>query len=185
MGELYQVNLNQPVAPSLAVSSAEMHWYAAYTCAQHEKSVARQLELRTIEHFLPLYEKVSRWKDRHVKLQLPLFSGYVFVRLALKDKLQVLQVPGVAHLVGFGGHPTALREEEMQALQNAFNDHIHAEPCPYLHAGRRVNIKSGALRGLNGILLKKKSTFRFVISLELIQRSISVEVDAADIEAIP
>src|SRR5712671_5761651 len=91
---------------------AEQHWYAAYTCAQHEKRVAAELRMREVEHFLPLYSSVRRWKDRRVQLELPLFPGYVFVRLALLDRLCVLQVPGVARLVGFGCLPQALPDEQ-------------------------------------------------------------------------
>src|SRR5581483_10060340 len=80
--------------PRVAEGGAERRWYAAYTCANHEKSVAKQLEARSVEPFLPVYEKLSRWKDRRVKVQLPLFSGYVFVRMRLEEKLRVLQVPG-------------------------------------------------------------------------------------------
>src|SRR5271157_5605311 len=89
-----------PMVPQSSVEYLEPHWYAAYTCANHEKRVALQLERRSLECFLPLYESVRRWKDRRVRLELPLFPGYVFVRLALRDRLQVLQVPGVARLVG-------------------------------------------------------------------------------------
>src|SRR5215469_17978008 len=87
---------------------AERQWYAAYTSANHEKRVAQQLTWRSVEHFLPVYESVRRWKDRRVPLQLPLFPGYVFVRLALRDRLRVLAVPGVARVVGFDGRPTVV-----------------------------------------------------------------------------
>jgi transcription antitermination factor NusG len=183
MSDMQVVNFPSEVHTLVPGNPSEMRWYAAYSCANHEKSVARQLELRSIESFLPLYERPSRWKDRTVKLQLPLFPGYVFVRLAIEEKLRVLQVPGVVRLVGFNGHPVPLPGEEMQALREGLSDPLHAEPCPYLKVGRRVRIKSGALRGLEGILLKKKGGYRFVLSLELIQRSIAVEVDAVDIEA--
>src|SRR5713226_5030593 len=102
---------------NLSVEASEARWYAAYTRANHEKRVALQLRQRSVEHFLPLYESVRRWKDRRVILQMPLFPGYVFVRLALRDRLQVLQVPGVARLVGCSGLPTALPEEEIEALR--------------------------------------------------------------------
>jgi transcription antitermination factor NusG len=170
--------------PRVAEGGAERRWYAAYTCANHEKSVAKQLEARSVEPFLPVYEKLSRWKDRRVKVQLPLFSGYVFVRMRLEEKLRVLQVPGLVRLVGFNGQPTPLADDEVEAMRNGLGEGVLAEPCPYLQVGRRVRIKSGALRGLEGVLLKKKHGYRFVLSLELIQRSIAVEVDAADLEAI-
>src|SRR5882724_2211017 len=95
----------------------EPRWYATYTSANHEKRVALQLANRSVEYFLPMYESVRRWKDRKMKLQLPLFPGYLFVRIALRDRLQVLQVPGVARLVGFNGLPSALSEEDIRAIQ--------------------------------------------------------------------
>jgi len=174
-------NVLTPRAPA---SAAELRWYAAYTRAHHEKSVSRQLELRSIESFLPLYEKLSRWKDRRVKVQLPLFSGYVFVRMAMEERLRVLQIPSVVCLVGFNGQPAALQEEEMEAMRNGLSGGLHAEPHPYLRVGRLVRIKSGPLAGLQGVLLRKKARYRFVLSLELIQRSLVVDVDAADIMAV-
>src|SRR5437867_5107901 len=87
-------------------------WYAAYTSANHEKRVSEQLGLREVESFLPMYQSVRRWKDRIVKLEMALFPGYVFVRIALRDRLQVLEIPGVARLVGFRGTPVALPTEE-------------------------------------------------------------------------
>src|SRR5713226_7668983 len=110
----------------------EPRWYAAYTSANHEKRVTLQLGQRSVEHFLPLYESARRWKDRKMRLQLPLFPGYVFVRLALRDRLQVLQVPSVVRLVGFNGHPSALAEEEIEGLRRALAEGVRAEPHPYL-----------------------------------------------------
>jgi transcription antitermination factor NusG len=184
MNGMQEVSFQSLAHPCVSVNPKNLCWYAAYSCANHEKSIARQFELRSIESFLPLYEKPSRWKDRTVKLQLPLFPGYVFVRLAIEEKLRVLQVPGVVRLVGFSGHPVPLPDEEMKALREGLSDSLLAEPCPYLQVGRRVRVSSGALRGLEGILLKKKNGYRFVLSMELIQRSIAVEVDAADLEAV-
>ena len=158
-------------------------WYAAYTSANHEKRVANELERRSVEHFLPLYLSSRRWKDRHVQLQLPLFHGYVFVRLALRDRLQVLQVPGVAKLVGFNGTPTPLPREEIDALRTSLASGVRAEPHPYLTAGRRVRVKAGPLTGMEGILVKRKNRSRFVVSVELIQRAIAVEIGETDIEA--
>jgi transcription antitermination factor NusG len=160
---------------------AEQRWYAAYTCAQHEKRVAAELGMRQVEHFLPLYSSVRRWKDRRVQLDLPLFPGYVFVRLALRDRLRVLQVPSVVRLVGFNGLPTALPDEEMEILRSGHCQSLHAEPHPFLTVGRRVRITGGPFAGLEGVLKRKKSSLRVVVSLELIQRSVAVDVDAADV----
>jgi transcription antitermination factor NusG len=160
------------------------HWYAAYTMANHEKHVTAQFAERSVEHFLPLYESVRGWKDRRVKLQLPLFPGYVFVRLALRDRLQVLQVPSVVRLVGFHGHPAVLPDKEIEALRISVAMQLRAEPHPYLTVGRRVRIKSGPLAGVEGILIRKKNAVRVVLSLDFILRSAAVEVDASDIERI-
>jgi transcription antitermination factor NusG len=159
-------------------------WYAARTRAQHEKSVADQLARRSVEHFLPLYESERRWTDRRVRLQLPLFPGYVLVRLALRDRLQVLQVPGVASLVAFRGIPAALPQEEIDALRRSLTSGLGAEPHPYLAAGRRVRIKTGPLAGMEGILVRRKNQQRFVVSLDLILRSVAVEVDGLGLEPL-
>jgi len=168
----------------LSAALCKPRWYAAYTSANHEKRVAEQLSLRSVEHFLPAYASVRRWKDRRVTLQMPLFPGYVFVRMALRDRLQVQQVPGVAHLVGFDGTPAALPDEEIEALRASLESGVRAEPHPYLTVGRRVRLKSGPLAGMQGILLRRKGNFRVVISIELIQRSLIVQVDDVDAEAV-
>jgi transcription antitermination factor NusG len=168
--------------PGLPSSYWEPLWYAAHTSSNHEKRVAEQLTWKSVEHFLPLYQTVRLWKDRRVQLRRALFPGYVFVRLALRDRLQVLQIPGVAKLVGFSGTPTALPQEQIDTLRTSLLNGVRAEPHPHLTVGRRVRVKSGPLAGMEGILLRRKSRLRVVISIELIQRSVSVDTDLADIE---
>jgi len=168
----------------LRAANCEKKWYAAYTSANHEKRVAEQFVARDVEHFLPVYDSVRRWKDRRVTLQMPLFPGYVFVCMALRDRLQVQQVPGVAHLVGFDGSPAAIPDEEINALRASLESGVRAEPHPYLTVGRHVRLKSGPLAGMQGILLRRKGNFRVVISIELIQRSLVVHLDAVDVEAV-
>jgi transcription antitermination factor NusG len=160
------------------------YWYAAYTSANHEKRVAEQLAQRKVENFLPLYEAVHRWKDRRVRLQLPLFPGYVFVCLPLSEKLKILQLPGVARLVGFGDRPVSLPEEEIESLRRGLRGNVKMEPHPYLSEGRRVRIMRGPLTGMEGVLLRKKGNLRLVLSIDLLMRSIVVDVDAADIRPI-
>jgi transcription antitermination factor NusG len=160
------------------------HWYALYTCAQHEKRVAAELTQRSVENFLPVYSSVRRWKDRRVTLDLPLFPGYVFVRMALRDRLRVVQVPSAVRLVGFGGVAAALPETEMEIVRSGLSRGLRAEPHPFLTIGRRVRITGGPFTGLEGILKQKKSALRVVVSLELIQRSVAVDVDAADVQAV-
>lgn len=171
----------------IALSPADqfqLRWYAAYTCANHEKRVRDQLKYRSVESFLPLYETMRRWKDRRMQLQLPLFPGYVFVHITLRDRLRVLQVPGVVRLVGFDGHLSALPDEEIEAIRRGLADGVRVEPHPFLAVGRRVRIKCGPLEGRHGILLRRKGRFRVVLSVALIMRSVAVDVDEADLEAL-
>lgn len=171
-------------APALQSPRVQQHWYAAYTCANHEKQVATQLDVRAVEHFLPLYSSVRRWKDRRVTLDLPLFPGYVFIRLALQERLRVLEIPGVVRLVGFNGQAAALPDEEMEILRSGLSQSLRAEPHPFLTVGRRVRITGGPFAGLEGVLKRKKSSVRVVVTLELIQRSVAVDVDVADVQAV-
>lgn len=172
---------NRAVYPDLGPGMFEPLWYAVYANANHEKRVAEQLEQRSIEHFLPLYDSVRRWKDRRVRLQMPLFPGYVFVRLALRDRLQVLQIPGVVTLVSFGGRPAPLREADIHAIQKCLGQGNPVKPYPYLQAGRRARVKCGPLQGLEGIILRRKNRTRFIVSIELIVRSVAVEIDDIDL----
>ena len=167
--------------PGLPTEYCEHRWYAAYTSANHEKRIAEQLEQRSVEHFLPLHVSVRRWKDRRVRLQMPLFPGYVFVCFALRERLRVLQIPGVVHLVSFGGQPVTIKEEEIRAIRICLNNGSQVEPHPYLQTGHRARVKSGPLEGLEGIVLRRKNRTRFVLSLDLIKRSVAVEIDDIDL----
>jgi transcription antitermination factor NusG len=169
---------------ALPAEYRETRWYAAYTSANHEKRVAEQMGVRKVENFLPLYASVRRWKNRRVTLECPLFRGYVFVRLALQDKLRVQTIPGVARLVGFGQTPTALPDEEIEALRISLASGLRAEPHPLLTVGRHVRVTNGPMAGLQGILRRRKSNARLVVSVELIQRAMAVEIDEADVEPV-
>jgi transcription termination/antitermination protein NusG len=164
---------------------SEPLWYAAYTWANHEKRVADQFADRSVEHFLPTFESIRRWKDRKMRIQQPLFTGYIFVRLALKDRLRVLQVPSVVRLVGFNGQPAAVSDQEIDTLRKSMIPGLQALPHPYLRVGRRVRIVRGPLIGAEGVLVRRKNAIRFVLLMDLIMRAASVEVDAADIQPIP
>jgi transcription antitermination factor NusG len=164
--------------------NVQPRWYALQTCANHEKRVREQLRLRTVETYLPLYASMRRWKDRRVRLQLPLFPGYVFVHLALRDRLPVLQTPSVVRLVGFGGQPAALPDHEIEVLRQGLAREMCIEPHPYINVGQRVRVRTGPLQGLEGILVRRKNKSRLVISLDLIMRSVAVEVDVAELESV-
>lgn len=173
----------QALSP-LTAEYSSVHWYAAYTSANHERRVAQQFDVRAVEHFLPSYSSTRRWKDRQVTLQLPLFPGYVFVRIALRNRLQVQQIPGIVRLVGFGGTPTPLPEQEIDVLRAALAGGMKAQPHAYLAVGRRVRVNNGPLAGLQGVLTRRKSGLRVVISLDLIQRAVAVEMDEADVQPV-
>jgi len=163
------------------IRTAEANWYAAYTCARHEKSVARQLDERSISCFLPLYRSWHRWADRRKQIELALFPGYVFVHIDPRERLRVLQLPGVVRLVSFNGIPAPLPETDIEGLRNGLEQGIYAQPHPYLRAGRRVRVIRGPLAGAHGILVRKKDKLRFVISIDVLMRSVAVELDAEDI----
>jgi transcription antitermination factor NusG len=156
-------------------------WYAIYTRPHHEKSVAKQLAERRIEALLPTYRSVRRWKDRKKEICLPVFPGYVFVYMHLQDRLPVLQLPGVVRFVTFGGVPASVSEGDLQALRLAAESGAAIEPHPYLKVGWRVEVWRGVLAGTRGVLVREKGSHRLVLSLDLIRRSVAVEVDADDV----
>jgi len=119
-----------------------------------------------------------------MRLEMPLFPGYVFVRMALVDRSRVLQVPSVVRLVGFIGHLSPLPDEEIEGMKKGLVGGVRAEPHPFLTVGRRVRIKSGPLVGRQGILLRRKGILRVVLSIDLIMRSIAVDMDVADVEPV-
>jgi len=173
-----------PLEASLAAKHLQPRWYAAHTWANHEKRVAEQLGRLEVEHFLPIYHAVRRWADRRKRLEIPLFPGYVFVRLPLQERLRVLEIPSVARLVGFNNVPAPLPDDEMEAMRNGLTGQLRAQPHPFLKMGRRVRIIRGPLEGCEGFLLRKKSDFRIVLSIDLIMRSVAVELDAEDVAPI-
>jgi transcription termination/antitermination protein NusG len=162
-------------------TSLGIRWYATYVCSRHEKQVLSQLQERKISCFLPVYRSVRRWKDRRKELELVLFPGYVFVHIDLKERLRVLQLPSVVRFVSFHGQPAPLLDDEIEILSKGLASGIRAEPHPYLKVGQRVHIRSGPLAGASGILVRRKDKFRVVLSIDLIMRSVAVEVDEADI----
>lgn len=157
-------------------------WFAAHTRSRHEKTVSEQLRRRQIETFLPLYMTIRRWKNGDHRVELPLFPGYTFVRIAVKDRLRVLKVPGVVRLVGFNGAPAPIEEQEVESLRQALSAGVKASPHPYLTAGRRARITAGPLAGREGILVRRKGTLRMVLSIDVIERSIQVDVPADSLE---
>jgi transcription antitermination factor NusG len=154
-------------------------WYALAVKPQHEVRVFEGLNgLAEIEGFLPTYKDKRIWSDRVKILNAPLFPGYVFARFEYPARrVPVLRVAGVRSIVGFGNPPTPLAEEEICTIQTLVNSTFPVRPWPFLRTGQRVRIEHGPLRGVEGIILEQKDEWRMVVSVELLQRSISVLLD--------
>ncbi len=157
---------------------SRFEWFAVHTRSRHEKSVHEQLRGKQIESFLPLYRSAKRWKNGQCGAELPLFSGYVFVRIDGRMQLPVLQTPGVARFVAFGGQPVPVPDYEIAQLEIVTSKGVDVCPHPFLTVGEKVQILCGPLTGLTGILSRTKGKSRVVVSLDLISRSISVELDS-------
>ena len=174
---------NTPVANG-NIASADSVWYAVHTRHQHERLVARTLPNKGFETFLPLYTEVRQWRDRVKKVEVPLFTCYVFLRGDLDRRLPILTTPGVHGLLCSAGKLAGIPEEEIEAVRSVVENEINVEPHPFLKCGDLVRVKSGALRGLEGFLVRKKGQARLVISVTLLERSIAAEVDAGIVERI-
>jgi len=183
--EMRTLTMNaQNVEINCDAADTSPQWFAASTTPRHEKSVSELLVERQIEAFLPLYRKATQWKkSRPVILELPLFPTYVFVRITRQARGAVLSLPGVHSIVGSSKDPWPIPDTEIDALRRGLQMH-KVEPHPYLKVGERVRVKAGLMAGVEGILVRKKNEFRMVLTLDVIMRSMSVEVNADDLELI-
>ncbi len=159
-------------------------WCAVYTRHQHEKTIGEMLKAKGFEIFLPLYESTRRWKDRQKVLSLPLFPCYVFVRGAHERRLPVLTIPGVHMIISRGERVVTVPEEEIEAIRRTVEGPFSVEPHPFLRCGERVRVVRGSLEGVEGILTRKKNLFRLVLSVDMLAQSVSVEIDAMDVEPL-
>jgi transcription antitermination factor NusG len=159
-------------------------WYAVHTRHQHEKLVAQRLHNKGFEVFLPLYTEVRQWRDRTKRLELPLFSCYVFLRGDMDRQLPIITTPGVHGMLATGGKLSGIPEEEIQAVRSVAENRVNVEPHPFLNCGDLVRVKSGALRGLEGFLVRKKGQTRLVVSVSLLERSVAAEVDVSAVERV-
>jgi transcription antitermination factor NusG len=172
------------VPSELPQTNSSASWYAIFTRPQNEKSTARHLLLRELECFLPLHETVRRWKNRQkVCLSLPLFPCYLFVRISARERGHVLSTPGVLKIVGNGRGPIPVPDATMDFLRSDYGTK-HLEPFHELAVGARVRITAGAMRGLQGTLVRKNNNFRFVLTIEPVNLHAAVEIDLQDLEAI-
>lgn len=163
---------------------ATASWYAVYTKHQHEKKSAALLARKGIEVFLPTYRSMHQWKDRKKVLVLPLFPSYVLVKTDLVDKLQILETPGVFYLVESIGRACPIPEEDIEWIRAVTQSNREIEPHLFLQHGDRVCIRSGALAGVQGMLVRVKNQHRVVINIELLRKAVSLEIDIENVERV-
>lgn len=173
-----------PKATILQDAELPLPWFALRTRSNFEKVTAVALENKGLMPYLPTYRNKRRWSDRVVIADTPLFQGYVFCRFDPLNRLPVLTTVGVISIVGCGNEPAPIDDQEIDAIDAILRSGLATEPCPFLREGQKVRVKFGALAGVEGILTKKKSDFRLVISVTMLQRSISVEIDREWIEVV-
>jgi transcription antitermination factor NusG len=165
--------------------SEDQKWYALQTRPRHEKAVVQRLTERRVETFLPIVTEVHRWSDRKKKVEMPLFSCYVFAKFISNrvDRLRVLRVDGVLGLVGSGSEGTPIPDEQIDAVRTLLDGSLPCSSYPFLKIGQRVRIRSGALDGMEGILVSRNGSSTLVISVDAIQRSLAVRVEGYQVEA--
>ena len=159
-------------------------WFALVTRPRHEKTAAVGLRAKGLQEFLPLQWTRRRWTDRVQVIDLPLFPGYLFCRFGPEKYLHVMQTPGVRAVVGFACKVAPVAASEIDTLQAVLGSGCGVQPWPYLTAGDRVRLDDGPLAGIEGILLREKSHFRVVVSVELLQRSVAVEIGRESVVAV-
>jgi transcription antitermination factor NusG len=167
------------------VENVRHAWYALRVRSRHENTVASHLQARGYESFLPLYKSTRRWSDRFKEIELPLFPGYVFSQFNRLNRLPILSIPGIVHVVGVGRTPVPVDETEIAALQAAVKSGLPRQPWPFVEIGHRVRIEHGPLRGVEGLLLGFRGHQRLVLSVTLLQRSVAVQVDEAWVLPMP
>ena len=165
------------------MGSQPHRWFAIQTRSRHEKVVRSQLEMRNIETFLPTMRRLSQWTDRKKEIEVPLFAGYCFGRFSLTDRLPVLQSQGVVRLVGSSERPESIPDEEIESLRKLINSPSDYVCCPYLREGMLVEVTRGPLQGVKGRLVREARSCRLVLSINLIQRAVTIEIDAASVVA--
>lgn len=167
-------------------TDADSKWYAIRTRSRHEKVAQRELDAQGIPVFLPLMSSVRQWSDRRTKVELPLFPGYAFVRVNYLsgDRVRVLRATGVVGFVGPNSAGASIPEEQIESIRTVLVQKVPVNDHPFLAVGQRIRIQSGSLSGVEGILVAVKGSRTLVISVEPIQRSVSIKLDDYDVEMV-
>ena len=160
-------------------------WFALSVRANRESVVADILQSKGYEVFSPVYRSRRVWSDRIKELDLPLFAGYIFSRFDLAQRTApVLTTPGVVRVIGFGGRAVPLDEQEIEAVRTIVNSGVPAQPLSHFSSGDKVRIMHGPLAGLEGTLIEAKKRHQLVVSISLLQRSVSVDIDRAWVQPV-
>lgn len=172
--------------PEFIRSMSPLEWFAVRTRPRHEKMVTKQLEATGIESFLPLCAQARAWSDRRKLIDFPLFPGYVFVRTsrATHDRVRVFHARGVLSFVGPNNQATPIPAQQIDAVRSLLQGRIDCRPHPYLNIGQRIRIRSGALQGIEGILIRVAADQSLIVSVDLIQRSVAVRLDGYDVDGL-
>ena len=165
------------------MNSRPLCWFAIQTLSRHEKVVRSQLEMRNVETLLPTMRRLSQWTDRKKEIEVPLFAGYCFARFSLANRLPVLQSQGVVRVIGSGGQPEPIPDEEIESLKKLIISPSDYVCCSYLREGMLVEVIRGPLQGVKGRLVREARSCRLVLSISLIQRAVTIEIDAASLAA--
>ena len=186
MSSLQQLSRTPSAMLPLTPLFEPTYWYAVQTRARHEKKVAKQLQEKGATTFLPLVTRTHRWSDRRKVIELPLFPCYAFARLALsvEMRLSALQTPGVLSIVGARGVGAPIPDKEIEDMQTLLAQNATSSLYPFIKVGQRVRIRGGCLDGVEGFLVAEKPDRRLVVSIELIQQSVSVQMDGYEVEPI-
>ena len=161
----------------------EQPWCVLHVVANHEKRVAQHLTVRSVEQYLPVYRERSRWTDRSVELERPLFAGYVFTRFSARQRLSVISIPGVLHLLGTSAADTVSCEELDRIRQALVRGYI-LRPHPWLEVGTEVRVRSGVFEGVKGVITELRQECRVVIALSAVQQCFSLEIAADQLELV-
>lgn len=160
-------------------------WYALRVKPRHERAVAETLRVQGFEEFLPLYKERRRWSDRTKEIEIPLFANYTFCRFSPQNRLAVLRVPGVVGVVKFGTTLAEVDPGEIEAVRAAAGSGRIVRPCEFLAAGKRVRIVSGPLANVEGIFQRFSGSDQLIVSVKILQRSVSVELEGEAVIPIP
>lgn len=158
--------------------AGSMPWFALRTKSNFERLASQILRQKGYEEFLPTYRRRTRWSDRFKTMDCPLFPGYLFCRFDLHARLPILVTPGVISVVGLGKMPVAVPDKEIEAVRTLLRSGLPARPWPFVSVGQRLVIERGPLCGVEGILLEIRNHYRFIVSVNLLQRSVAAEVES-------